>query len=327
VSYPWLKEAQREFAKRLDSGRMAHAYLLAGAEGMGKRELAKQMAATLLCQQQGHRACGLCRSCQLFAGGAHPDFRLLTFEVNPRTDKLRSELVIDQVRELNASMQLTHSISPRKVALIYPAEAMNRSTANALLKTLEEPPGDSVLLLVTHDPTRLPATIRSRCQGIRVRLPDESGALEWLIQSQGVDAAMARIALQACAGSPVRAAQMLSQGNLDQFQAVETALTALWGDESRVGEVLDTWSVLDAADLWNWLSLIAARHLRRHMAAAGGEGRAGNIPALDSEKSRRARQISLLQSLADRNRRSLATTLRKDLLLRDWLIQWSRLAG
>ena len=119
---------------------------------------------------------------------------------------------------------------------------------------------------------------------------------------------------------------MLSQGNLDQFRTVETALTSVWGDESRVGEVLDAWSVLDAADLWNWLSLIAARYLREHMAAAGGEGSAGIIPAPDPEKSLRARQISLLQSLADRNRRSLATTLRKDLLLRDWLIQWSRLA-
>jgi len=325
VTYPWLDEAWREFAQRLNSNRLAHACLLTGPQGLGKVELALHMAVTMLCQQQGHQACGTCRSCQLFASGAHPDFRLLTFEISDKSDRIRTELVIDQVRELNASMQLTHSISPRKVALIHPAEAMNRNTANALLKTLEEPPGDAVLLLVAHDPSRLPATIRSRCQTIHVRLPEQKLALDWLVNSKGADAAIAAIALQASAGSPLLAQQMLLHGRTEQFRAVAQSLVRVQADAAVVGEVLDKWSELDQECLWNWLSLITAQRLRTCFSLTGGSVAMTDGLTFAADRRHHAGQISSLQSLADRNRRSLATSLRKDLLLRDWLIQWSRL--
>jgi len=323
VNYPWLDEARQEFAKRFGSGRMAHAVLLSGPVGLGKLHLARELAATLLCQEQETQACGSCRSCQLFAGGAHPDFRLVTFEVNPKNDKLRTELVIDQVRELTASMQLTNSVSPRKVALIYPVESMNRSAANALLKTLEEPPGDAVLLLVSHRPSRLAATIRSRCQMISIRLPDAQLAINWLVENSHAEAAKARLALYASAGSPLRALHLLKRGDIDQFQKLEDILVAVKSKRAAVAEAMDTCSSLDQDDLWTWLSLIAAGKLRNCFsdspvdAVAEGEGDCSHLPG----------RIALLQSLADHNRRMLATTLRKDLLLRDWLIQWSRLTG
>ena len=315
------------FVQRLSGSRLAHACLIAGPQGLGKLEFARQMVVTMLCQQQELQACGVCRSCQLFASGAHPDFRLLTFEINPRTDKMRTELVIDQVRELNAFMQLTHSTSPRKVALIHPAEAMNRNTANALLKTLEEPPGNAVLVLVAHDPSRLAATIRSRCQTIHVRLPDEKLALDWLVNSTDADVEPAAIALRASAGSPLLARQMLLHEQTEKFRAFTHQLVRVQVDASVVGEVMDNWSELDQECLWNWLSLITAQRLHScfsqpgHGAAMveGWEGDAG--------VRQQAGQISLLQSLADHNRRALATSLRKDLLLRDWLIQWSRLTS
>ncbi len=327
MTYPWLEEAWREFVQRLNSSRLAHACLLAGPQGLGKLELAMQMAVTMLCQQQEHQACGVCRSCQLFASGAHPDFRLLTFEINTKTDKMRTELVIDQVRELNAFMQLTHSISPRKVALIHPAEAMNRNTANALLKTLEEPPGSAVLVLVAHDPSRLPATIRSRCQTIHVRLPDEKLALDWLVNSMSTDAATAAIALRASAGSPLLAQQMLLHGGTEQFRTVTQQLIRIQADAAVVGEVVDNWSELDQECLWNWLSLITAQRLRNCFSLPGHAEAMVEGLERDAGMRQHAGRISLLQSLADRNRRALATSLRKDLLLRDWLIQWSRLTS
>lgn len=325
MNYPWFDEAWREFVQRLSSNRLAHACLLAGPQGLGKLELAMQMAVTMLCQQQEHQACGVCRSCQLFASGAHPDFRLLTFEINTRTDKMRTELVIDQVRDLNAFMQLTHSISPRKVALIHPAEAMNRNTANALLKTLEEPPGSAVLVLVAHDPSRLPATIRSRCQTIQVRLPDEKLALDWLVNSMSADAATAAIALRASAGSPLLAQQMVLHGRTEQFRAVNQQLVRIQADAAVVGEIVDNWSELDQECLWNWLSLITAQRLRSCFSLPGHAETMVEGSERNADPRQHAGRISLLQSLADLNRRSLATSLRKDLLLRDWLIQWSRL--
>jgi len=327
TSYPWLNEARQEFQQRLENGRLAHAFLLCGPRGLGKLDLAREMVAALLCQKQAQRACGVCRSCRLIVSGAHPDFRSLTFELNFKTDKMRTELIIDQVRELNASMQLTHTVSPRKVALIFPAEAMNRNTSNALLKTLEEPPGDAVLLLVSHDPSRLPATIRSRCQTIHVRLPSTELALRWLVESQGADVVMAGIALRASAGSPVLAQRMLAHECLQQFRAIEASLERIRTDEAAVGELLEQWAGLDQETLWNWLSLISAQRLRDCYGAAEDCAPAGGAMANGSGAMRHARKILRLQSLADQNRRALATPLRKDLLLRDWLIQWADLAG
>ncbi len=327
MMYPWLQEAAQEFMQRVSSGRMAHACLLTGAQGLGKLEFARQMAVTMLCQEKGEQACGVCRSCQLFASGAHPDFRLLSFEVNPKSDKMRTELVIEQVRDLNGFMQLTRGISPRKVALIHPAEAMNRNTANALLKTLEEPPGEAVLILLAHDPSRLAATIRSRCQVIQVRLPDEALAVDWLVHKTGEDGAAARIALQASAGSPLRAEQMLAQGHLEQFRLLEELLDSIQAGQAVDAQALQKLYLWDQEDLWRWLSLISAQRLRDCFSAQGRAVATANRVTAAPGMSHLARQINLLQSLADRNRRLLATPLRKDLLLRDWLIQWSRLSG
>jgi DNA polymerase-3 subunit delta' len=327
VSYPWITHEHRAFTLNGSQDRQAHACLIAGPKGLGKYQLAQDMALSLLCQEGEEQSCGQCRSCQLFRTGAHPDFRLISFELNTNTDKMRTELVIEQIRNLNASMQLTNSLSPHKVALIYPAEAMNRSSANALLKTLEEPQGEAVIILVSHQPSRLPATIRSRCQNLVIRLPDEQTALNWLVTEKGADGEDARIALKASAGSPLGALQMLEDGSLTQFRAVFGTLKQVEADPSAVSEAMSSWSELDQENLWNWLSLIAAQRFRSCF-GLGVRGQASDSslnsnPALAAV----ARKVSAMQTLADRNRNLMASALRKDLLLRDWLIQWSRLGS
>jgi DNA polymerase-3 subunit delta' len=209
-------------------------------------------------------------------------------------------------------MQLTNRISARKVALIHPAEAMNRHAANALLKTLEEPPGDAVLVLVSHDPARLPATIRSRCQFFHARLPDTASAVDWLVSSLGFEQKTAQLALKASAGSPLVARHLLADGVVEQFSLVGQLLLRLQSEEMAVDEALDFCASLDPENLWTWLSLIAAENVRTSL----------RVPAAG-----KTRKIVLLQSLADRNRRLMVTPLRKELLLRDWLIQWSRVAA
>ena len=160
--YPWLERLSAEFAERLRGGRMAHAMLLSGPAGLGKVELAREFLASLLCLEEAWPPCGTCRSCQLLRSGAHPEGHVLTFEQHPKKDGLRKELVVDQIRRLTAALQLTNTVSRRKAALAFPAESMNASAANALLKTLEEPPGDAVLILVSHNPSRLPATVQKK---------------------------------------------------------------------------------------------------------------------------------------------------------------------
>jgi DNA polymerase-3 subunit delta' len=256
----------------------------------------------------------------LFASGAHPDFRFLSFIPKDKSEELRTVIVVDQVRELISSMQLTNGLSPRKVALIHPAEAMNRNAANAILKTLEEPAGEVVLILVSNDSSRLPATIRSRCQSMQLRPPALAESLEWLQQEAGVNREQAALALQAAAGSPLQAAILLQHGRVDEYRQLLESLRQISQDVESVAPAYEQLFKLDQNELWNWLALASAEQIRACYDA--GQGPAV-ISASSTVHSRAVRRYAELYRLANRNRRLLSTALRKDLLLRDWLIQWA----
>jgi DNA polymerase-3 subunit delta' len=307
MTMAWLDPVREEFRNRLQSDRLAHAFLLSGQTGTGKQELAMEMAAALLCLENSLPACGSCRSCQLLVSGAHPDFRILSFELNDK-GKLRSEIVIDQVRALISFLQLTTTFSEKKVALIHPAEAMNKNAANALLKTLEEPPGDAVILLLSHDPSRLAVTIRSRCQKLQVRSPGSETALAWLLETGAFAKAEAISALKAAAGSPFRAREMLSEDGPDHYRLVSDTLDSVLEGRCAPASAMSALGDVDPDRLWTWLSLSAADRFRQNM-----DNRTVTI------------SLSQLQNTADRNRALLSSPVRKDLLLRDWLIQWARL--
>jgi DNA polymerase-3 subunit delta' len=307
MSYPWLTAVEREFEERLRGGRLAHALLLSGPMDCGKTRLAQGFVAAALCDRQSYPACGECRSCQLLASGAHPDRYVLTFEEHPKTGDLRTVIITDQVRRLIDSLQLTTTISPRKAALIHPAESMMINAANALLKTLEEPPGDSFILLVSHNPSRLPVTIRSRCQNLHARQPERAAALEWLRDAADAAGDEAEAALNAAAGSPLRALRMIRDGTTGQYHALGQALDALRRGRKEVGEAMAATADIDPELLWLWLSLRSAEEARVCAGTAV------------------ARPFAELQQQADRNRSLVPTPVRKDLLLQDWLIQWARL--
>jgi len=310
MSYPWLQPAEEEFAERLVQGRLPHALLLSGPRGTGKKELASQLLAGILCLDSDWPACGNCRSCQLLATGAHPDCRILTFEDHPRTGDLRKELIVDQVRGLISSLNLTNTISRRKAALIYPAEAMNTNAANALLKTLEEPPGETVIILVCSDTARLPATIRSRCQNLTIRQPEPADALDWLQNESGLDEQSARAALQAATGSPLEALRLHREGATEQYLLLTETLAKLEAGRIGAGSALAALADVEPDRLWSWISLLAAGRLK-----------SGGRPL------QQARELSKLQSAADLNRKLVSTPVRKDFLLQDWLIQWARISA
>ena len=162
---PWHSEAWTSLRARLSRGALPHALLLCGPEGLGKRAFAEAFVALALCEQRGDVACGRCRACQLLAAGSHPDRVRVGLE--ERDDgKLRSEIVVEQIRRLSERLAMTPQFGGLQLVLIDPAEAMNAAAANALLKTLEEPTRGTVIVLVSNAPGRLVATIRSRCQRI-----------------------------------------------------------------------------------------------------------------------------------------------------------------
>lgn len=309
MTYPWLKAVDAEFAERFAEDRLPHALLLSGPRETGKTGLATGFVASILCLENTHPACGTCRSCQLLKSGAHPDRVAITFEPHPKKpNELRKEVVVPQIRELIRLLSLTNTISRRKAALIYPAEAMNISAANSLLKTLEEPRGETVLILVSHDTGRLPATIRSRCQNLLVRPADSGEAVDWLCAEANIDATEAEHALAAAAGSPLRAARMIEDGSIAHHRKVRAVLGDLRSAKVSPGPAVAALSEVEPELLWSWMSLLAAAEVKGAM----------DRPAV-------AAGLARLQTLADRNRRLLPTPVRKDFLLQDWLIQWARI--
>lgn len=182
---PWHLPQWQQVLAQAGQGRLAHALLLAGPRGIGKQAFAAALAAWLLCEQRGEQACGQCRSCQQHAAGTHPNHHLLTPGVDDKTGKPRRDIGVEQVRDLGERLGLTAHYGQAKVIVIHPADALSTASINALLKRLEEPQADTYFLLVSERPQSLPATLRSRCQRLRLTAPSAAQAADWLSE-QGV---------------------------------------------------------------------------------------------------------------------------------------------
>ncbi len=230
---PWQHSAWQQ----LDAlrPRLPHAILLYGPQGIGKSQLAEYFAKSLLCEnkQPGFHACEKCVSCVWFEAMNHPDYRRVRPELleegeggteeadgeeakkGSKASKTPSkEIKIDQIRVLADFMNISTHRQGLRVVVLYPAEALNLMAANALLKTLEEPPPNTVFVLVTHRRDRLLPTLLSRCRQIALSLPDHAGALSWLTQ-QGITDAAQWLAEQG--GAPLGVMQVAQDGNREDL--------------------------------------------------------------------------------------------------------------
>ena len=202
--------------------RLPHALLLQGRSGTGKLDFAYRLSQSLLCSQPGveMEACGACQSCNWFAQGHHPDFRLLEpaetdadseADVPAKPGK-KTQIAVDQVRDLADFFSLSSHQAGLRIVLLHPAEALNVASANALLKMLEEPPAGVIFMLVSHQPQRLLPTIRSRCNTIDMPVPTREQAQQWLV-SKGVEQTDRKLAY--AGGSPLQA--ISAQGDAERL--------------------------------------------------------------------------------------------------------------
>jgi len=221
---PWLAPALRSLLNQ-----RGHAWLLSGPSGLGQYTLALELARAWLCLQPTEEgACGHCASCRNMDLRTHADLRLLMpetqmldkgwplhekaqKEIDEKDRKPSREIRVDAARDMVAFSQTTRSGGRHKVVMIYPAERMNHITANTILKTLEEPPGDTRFLLVSEAAHLLLPTLRSRCQTHTLSWPDAAPALQWLV-SQGVAPKDAQVLLDAAGGRPEDAWAMAQSG-------------------------------------------------------------------------------------------------------------------
>jgi DNA polymerase-3 subunit delta' len=211
MNFPWHKSIIENLLQRKD--RLPHALLLRGTQGIGKLALAETLARALLCEKPASNgsACGQCVACGWSGQGGHPDFRRLEPEIlagneagagGEKKEKASSQIPVEQVRGIADFINISSHRGGVKVVLVHPAEALNVSAANALLKGLEEPPPRTQFLLVSHRWHQLLPTIRSRCQHIEVPPPSREAAAEWLAR-QGLK--NPELALAQAGGAPLSA--------------------------------------------------------------------------------------------------------------------------
>ena len=306
---PWHADAWARLQSRRARDAMAHALLLCGAPGLGKRDFAQRFVRGLLCETPSNGdACGHCRACLLLAAGSHPDWVTVTFGLR-RDGTPRSEIVVEQIRELSARLAMNSQFGGWQVACIDPADAMNAAAANALLKTLEEPSTRTLLILLADAPWRLPQTIRSRCQRVDFELPPTEQALAWL-RGQGVQEAVP--ALQAAGGNPGLALAWSRDGALARRREVRDDLAALASGRGEPLSVVKRWLADEPAQrLWFAAQAAADERKARTESAAPPLVSALDDAALDT-----------WYAAANRTRESLRGPLRDDLLVLDLLTRW-----
>ncbi|BBP66311.1 MULTISPECIES: DNA polymerase III subunit delta' [Pseudomonas] len=323
-AYPWQDGLWQQLAGRAQH---AHAYLLHGPVGIGKRALAERLMASLLCQRPtASNACGECKSCLLLKAGSHPDNYVLEPEEADKAIK------VDQVRDLVSFVVQTSQMGGRKVVLIEPVEAMNINAANALLKSLEEPSGDTVLLLVSHQPSRLLPTIKSRCVQQACPLPSEAMSLQWLAQAlpDNTDEERAEL-LTLAAGSPLAAASLQAQGVREQRALVVDGVKKLLKQQQSPTQLAEGWNAIPLLLLFDWFcdwsSLVLRYQLTEDEAGLGLADMRKVIQYL-AQKSSQDKILNIQDwILAQRQKVLSKANLNRVLLLEALLVQWASLPG
>ena len=316
------REPKRRLRRLLETDRLPHALLFSGPEGVGKRRTAEALAAALLCSSPAAgQPCGTCESCQAFSRGIHPDF---FFVVPEAVGKGARSIRIEAMRALGSALARPPELAPRQVALIDDAQRMNEAAANSFLKTLEEPTGDVVFLLVTGMRAALLDTIVSRCLEIPfgpLALPE----LSEVLHRHGVEAEEAAALAALADGSAGRALALHVEGALRQREEAVSLLArlpqipplSLWAEGKK-------WGALSREEAGEWLRSLRLT-LRDVLALYGGaaplysvglEAPVAEIAARFSE----ARVFSMLADVKEAERRLLSSNVNIRLLVEALLL-------
>jgi DNA polymerase-3 subunit delta' len=274
--FPWQMDIAHRWLAADERLRFAHAWLIHGLAGIGKVEFGRAAAASLLCEspRQG-LACNHCSACLWYASGNHPDFRRIRPEAvalaegqaeegpddgddapaendaKPGKRAPSREIRVEQIRSMESWVHTGTHRGGLRVVLIYPAETLNTISANALLKVLEEPPPDTVFLLISDSPDRLLPTLISRCRRLPLGTPAAPEALAWLEQ-QGVADAAAQLA--AASGAPVAAWRRSQAGLPAKAELLDNLVkTAASGKAPHVGGLVD---ILDKMPAVEWIDTL-----------------------------------------------------------------------
>lgn len=308
VFLPWQREIAQAWLGQRE--RFAHAWLIHGQAGIGKRDFANAAAASLLCETPVEGlACGQCQACGWLASGNHPDLRRVLPEAlaleegaNAATGEDEEggatassskrapsrDIRIEQLRKLESWFNTGTHRGGWRVAVIYPAQALNAISANGLLKILEEPPPNTVFLMVADAPDRLLPTLLSRCRRLPLPVPTAAQAAQWLAQQQIPDASAW---LAAAGGAPIAAAALAASGDEPcPAWLKDLCQTLAQGREPDVGSLVEQVEKREAAQ---WLDALQRLQVDLMLASVGADVR--YFPSLASLTQALAKRVGAMR--------------------------------
>lgn len=315
-NYPWLQNNIDQWRQIILSGKnVPHALLLSGAKGLGKIELANQMAHIAICEQLSDSGvCNQCAGCQLFNAGNHTDVRLIRAE--------KAVIKVDQIRKLSKDVMLSGTRNQYRVVIIENAEQMNTASANALLKTLEEPPNKVVIILTTSEIGYLLPTIKSRCFKTNISIPVYQDSIDWLESCVNQSQEQLNLSLILANGAPLIAKSILENDVLESVKQMLDNLNQLNNNQKTVLEVSKQWN---AEELYVNLPYVAAYFLavlkenngltKQNVSGLSVAIKYGDIPNINTKL------LSFINQIFKFIKRS-ETALKTELLLEELLIKW-----
>jgi DNA polymerase-3 subunit delta' len=310
---PWHVPLIKQLEAAQAQQRLPHALLIHGGEGIGKRLFAQWLARALMCDVKGSQLapCGTCASCALTTAVTHPDFTT----VSP--DEGKQQISIEQIRDLSERLSMTSYRRGFKIAIVEPAHQLTTGAANSLLKTLEEPTRDSLLILISSRLSAVLATIRSRCQKLAMPPPSIEAALEWLRSTSGQD--VPQELAQFAGAAPLKALAYLDGSFATLNDQMTKSLSDFLAQRSDVTQVASQWADDALNDRLDWLDGWISLRLR-----AGILGTDDPVTLAVLPTQARTLNISAWYSLLDRVRALKAqltrTALQRELALEALLI-------
>ncbi len=316
--YPWLRPPFEELVSSYQSGRGHHALLVQALQGMGADALVYALVRFQMCHTpEGQKSCGKCHSCQLMQAGTHPDY----YQLAP--EKGKSTLGVDAVREITEKLYEHARLGGAKVVWVSDAALLTEPAANALLKTLEEPPENTWFFLQCEEPARLLPTLRSRCRHFHLAPPAENYGIAWLGREVTTSQENLLTALRLTAGAPAAALELLGESRFAPRQQLCAALDA----SLRSADWLSLLSALNhdsVAERLYWLSslLLDAQKMQQGISLLTNVDAWALVQRVANALSSTRLQAMIHDACACREQLLNVTGLNRELMLNDLLLRW-----
>ncbi|WP_440904008.1 DNA polymerase III subunit delta' [Catenovulum sp. SX2] len=259
--YPWLTELAAKLTAQYQQARLHHGLLITAPTGFGKRQLAVQLAQNLLCEQvnqaKAQLACGQCKACHLFAGQVHPDYLMLE-------DENAKSIGVDLIRKLVVKSQQKSQLAGAQVYIVPDCERMTEASANALLKTLEEPGQQKFIILTSAHPSRLLPTIISRLQQYKITPPQTDELTTWLNEQQLTSDEFHKVYPKLIA-SPLLTVDYINNGMQQAQQAFLQGFKALLAGKLTAAEFAQEFNEDKVFQQLEWLEYAASAWLENKL--------------------------------------------------------------